>query len=92
VASVDTFSALERGWNLETGSRLFAKELRQSDHRHGQASAGIFDSQSVKTTERGGCAVLMVGKKVIGGKRPLVNTLGLIVAIAKQISIRGGSS
>jgi transposase len=39
------------------------KQLRQADGRHPEASAAILDSQSVKTTEKGGHAVRMQRRK-----------------------------
>lgn len=39
------------------------KSLRQAAGRHAEASAAILDSQSVKTTEKGGHAVTMRARK-----------------------------
>ena len=39
------------------------KQVRQADGRHPEASAAILDSQSVKTTEKGGRAATMQARK-----------------------------
>ena len=52
-----------RNWRLDgTWKRIhdtLRQQLRQAEGRHPQASAAILDSQSVKTTEKGGHAATM---------------------------------
>lgn len=66
----------------ETINHLLVLSARDLEGREASPTAGVIESQSVKTTESGGVSGYNAGKKVKGRKRHIVtDTLGLMLFV-----------